>query len=264
MNEKTNRFVTGGIASLCDYIDIYYFKWLGEGKTLNQSIKLDVSTELSQPPMSRSSLDQEYESFQRQRDLGLPLNYDPERWWEDTKEELVKLFLESINKDYKWYENLKIGDPSNDKETAEFEAFTMLQLEAEEYLSGIYRPDKVNDTREDRLNTDARFKSFNKELIPNCYPTIVDIKVPIDPASLFRVEVRTLAQQVDDMVNSVKFQQIRAKTEFNETVLHVINLFRIRPIDRYLFIVMFKAKAIEKGVDLNCILFLNTRDDAIY
>ena len=52
--------------------------------------------------------------------------------------------------------------------------------------------------------------------------------------------------------------------KFNETLLHVINLFRVRPIDRALVIAMFKAKAIPKGIDLNGVLFLNTRDDSIY
>lgn len=69
---------------------------------------------------------------------------------------------------------------------------------------------------------------------------------------------------MDDVTTAVKFQQVRAKTEFNETVLHVINLFRVRPVDRSFVLVLFKAKAIKKEIDLDCVIFLNTNDDSIY
>lgn len=157
---------------------------------------------------------------------------------------------------------MKIGDPEAVTDTTELEAFTLLQLEAEGYVTGARRPDKSNKL-EDDFDTDIRFDTYNPSKI-RCAPTAIDVKVPIDPQSIIRKTFRSLEQQATDIVNSVEFQQIGAKTGFNESLLHVINLFRIRPVDRQLFIWMFKAKAATKTIDLNRVIFLNIRDDSIY
>jgi hypothetical protein len=265
VNENSNEFVSGGIASLCDYLDIYYFKWLGGNQTFNQSIKLGISSDIIRPPIPLISQDQEYLAFDESRNVGLPINYDPKEWWANTQQELVQLFLKSTNKTLEWYDKLKIGDSGSINKTSEFEAFTLLQLEAENYLTGLYRPDKINNIREKTLNTDARFQTFDRKRISLCQPTIVDVKALIDPASIVAAgnKVRTLEEQVNDLRQSVSFQQIRAK-EFNETVLHVINLFRIRPIDRPFVISMFESKAVNKEIDSDCVLFLNTSENSIY
>lgn len=85
-----------------------------------------------------------------------------------------------------------------------------------------------------------------------------------------------MEQQLEDVTDSVKHQQVRARegkfyseetnqiVQFDESVLHVISLFRIRPIDRDLVIAAFKAKAIKKGINLDQVLFLNTSPNKIY
>jgi hypothetical protein len=263
VGENTNSFITGGVASLCDYIDIYYFKWLYNNKAFNES--QHYFDQESKKLFNSDLYKKEDRDYSINRDKGLGDNYDPTRWWGNKQEELVPQFLELIHQTPEWYENLKIGDTGKINDTSEMEAFTLLQFAAEKYVYGIYRPDKANDPRERRLDTDARFDDFNRDRIPDYInPTIIDVKVLIDPQALLSDKMRSLEQQINDTVNSVKFQQDRAKTEFNETVLHVINLFRIRPVDRPFVIASFKAKAIKKEIDLDCVIFLNTNDDSIY
>lgn len=271
VGEKTNSFITGGVASLCDYIDLYYFKWLYNNKAFDKSIQffdkpiqfeVDIDSNGQLNPGVSEDVD-----FDLNRDKGLAQNYNPANWWQDAQKDLEKRFLQLINKDNAWYDNLRVGDDGTINEGSEFEGFTMLQLQAEKYVTDIYRPNKPIGSRELDLDTDARFKSLNSELIQNCNPTIIDIKALIDPVALAsrpEVKMRSLEQQVDDATTSVKFQQVRSKAEFNETVLHVINLFRVRPVDRPFVIALFKAKSIQKGVDLNCVVFLNTNEDLIY
>lgn len=159
-----------------------------------------------------------------------------------------------------WYNQLQIGDSGQKTDTSMFEAITILQLEAEKYLNGPHRPDKSDDI-EAELDTDVRFVSVNKVRIPYCNATIADIKVNIDPEAT--PSKRSLDQQVRDTLGTVESQQKRAKT-YNETVLHVINLLRIRPVDRLVFMTLFNARANERDIDRGCVLFLNTRSDAIY
>ena len=166
---------------MCDYIDVYYFKWLGNNRTFNEALNVLPSASSNLKPGFFIS---PYDNFTRNRDIGLPKNYDPKIWWESTQNELVELFLETTGKSKNWYEELKIGDSNKQgDEGEEFEAFTMLQLEAEGLFYGVYRPSKPLNSQEKLLNTDARFKSYNQTIISG-NPTIIDIKRVIDPAAL--------------------------------------------------------------------------------
>lgn len=101
----------------------------------------------------------------------------------------------------------------------------------------------------------------------------------IDPAAIRaenRYPDRSLEQQLEDVTDSVKHQQIRASQgefrsketneliKFDERVLHVINLFRIRPIDRDFVMAAFKAKAMKKGINIDHVIFLNQSPNKIY
>lgn len=52
VSEKPNKFLAGGVASLTDYIDIYYFKSLEENKTYVESRNSDFSTFIAKPRTS--------------------------------------------------------------------------------------------------------------------------------------------------------------------------------------------------------------------
>ena len=142
----------------------------------------------------------------------------------------------------------------------------MLQLEAEGYFTGIYRPIKIPKSPEAVLNTDARFKSFNKHLITSLEPTIVDVKCPIDKAAkLARGEYDApgLDAQMTDIVNSIKFQRERAEKK-KEVVVHAVNFIRIRPADRILAIALFRSKAEYIGINVDSVILLNTSPHSIY
>ena len=258
VSESSNTFLTGGVASLCDYIDIFYFKWVGAFKTFSESMSLG----LPEP----NDLSQAQKSFsEEEQNIGLPQNYDPTKWWEQKQTELETFFLNEINKTSRWYmDELQTTKKNVRDETSIYEGFTLLQLEAEQFFTGLYRPD-LSDPTEALLNTDARFRSFNPRFV-NGQPTIVDVKVPIDPAVLIarNQSVRSLEKQINDIVENVRSQQERTKNDFNETVCHVINLIRIRPVHRAFFISSFKEKAKRTTIDLNRVIFLNISDTDIY
>jgi hypothetical protein len=207
-------------------------------------------------------LTQEYDNFDDKRNQGLPSDSNS-LWWENSQKELENLFLTKANKTRGWYKSLQYHKNGEIDDTSKFEAFTFLQLEAEGYITGAYRPDNVNDPKEKSLDLDLRFASFNPELIKNCNPTIIDIKSLMDPSAQSPMLLGGLDQQVTNVVNSISHQRKRAQNQ-NETVLHVINLFRVRLIDRPLVIALLKSKAELEGLDLDCILFLNTNPDSIY
>lgn len=166
----------------------------------------------------------------------------------------------------------------------------MLQLEAEGYTFNIRRPlkwidpDKLNKFKlnrnrfnnlseevkyETKLDTDARFDSLGEKILQKCgcIPTIIDVKAPYDPgASAAQGElVNPLANQIYDIVGKVEFQQQRVQNEFkDEVLLHVINLFYIRPVDRDLFMKTFYELASKRPIDLNRVIFLNENGEAIY
>lgn len=50
-------------------------------------------------------------------------------------------------------------------------------------------------------------------------------------------------------------QQRLLKVNYNETVIHVINLYRLRPVNRDLFIKTFQLVSQRLGVDFNCVIF---------
>lgn len=271
VDESDNTFKLGGIASLCDYVDIYYFKWLNANQTFNQSVKLAFDPSIfERSPIQ--TVEAEYEEYRESRDTGLPPNYDGKEWWKDQERDLTTLFLDEIGKDSEWYLNLQKEDGKY-SETSHYEGFTLLQLEAENSISGVYRPpaktvpDPNNPNSFITIKPDGRFDYFNRDAIKFCVPTMVDVKCPKDPLAIILSgeKLRTLDQQAEDIVVSIEHQQKNAKGA-NETVLHVINLFRLRPIDRSHFVnlIVNKAGAKSRKIDFDCVIFLNTSGTSIY
>ena len=152
--------------------------------------------------------------------------------------------------------------------TGEWEPMTMLQLEAQNFTKNIRRPDILKDFMEKRINTDARFDSFiNSKIKVKCNPNMIDVKVPKD--ELIANGNRPLETQIVDIIQAVEFQQNRilklTTDAYNpQQVMHVINLFLVRPIDRSWVIESFYSKARRQNINLDYILFINTNPTEIY
>lgn len=118
------------------------------------------------------------------------------------------------------------------------------------------------------IKTDARFDSFiNSKIKMKCNPNMIDVKVPKD--ELIAAENRPLETQVFDMVKAVEFQQnriLKLTTDANnpQHMMHVINLFLVRPIDRSWVIESFYSKARRQNINLDYILLINTSPTEIY
>ncbi len=73
---------------------------------------------------------------------------------------------------------------------------------------------------------------------------------------------QTLEDQVDNILESISTQRQRA-IEHNESVIHIINLLRIKPSERAYFMANFKTKALKQNLDLNGVTFINISSNTI-
>ena len=144
------------------------------------------------------------------------------------------------------------------------EALTILQAEDQNLVSGAKRPDIKNDPREEDLNLDFKISNWNKLQFPGWSPTYVDVKAPIDPEVIIarKEAYQSLETQVDNLLRTISYQRDRA-ISYNESVVHIINLLRIKPSDRAYLMQNFIAKASNQNLDLNGIHFINTSDTTI-
>lgn len=103
------------------------------------------------------------------------------------------------------------------------EAFTILQAESQNLVSGAKRP----DTLKKALKLDFKISNWNKLKFPGWSPTYVDIKAPIDPEVIIAREepYQSLETQVDNILKTISYQRVRA-ISYNESVVHIINLLR--------------------------------------
>lgn len=99
---------------------------------------------------------------------------------------------------------------------------------------------------------------------PGWSPTYADVKAPIDPEVIIARDeaYQSLETQVDNLLNTISYQRSRA-IKYNESVIHIINLLRIKPSDRAYFMQNFIVKAVNQNLDLNGIQFINTSDNTI-
>ena len=278
VDSKSNRLLDFAIATEIDYADIFRYKSVFQGRVLSETSECPASNE------NISSLEQEksnsvneeemtitfdgeeikfdetrqFENFDTQKNQGLPTNYNPvDGWWVDRQEEITR------SVDPVRFAELSIdGGIRND--ITELEALTILQAESQNLVSGAKRPDKINDPREEDLNLDFKISNWNKLKFPGWSPTYVDVKAPIDPEVIIarNEPYQSLETQVDNLLKTISYQRIRA-IKYNESVIHMINLLRIKPSDRYYFMQNFIAKAVNQNLDLNGIQFINTSDNTI-
>lgn len=80
VSNTDNTFITGNIASLVDYLDIYYLKWLGIDKIVQNLIRLQVLLDSDGKPLRDAPYKDPYPVFDETRDIGLSENYDTSQW----------------------------------------------------------------------------------------------------------------------------------------------------------------------------------------
>ena len=85
---------------------------------------------------------------------------------------------------------------------------------------------------------------------------------------------QSLETQVDNIVTNIAKQRFRAKKNSTE-IIHIINLLRVRPVDRLYGIEIFKQKVLElnkklqndqlfdRTIDLRLIRFINYSPNSI-
>ena len=84
------------------------------------------------------------------------------------------------------------------------------------------------------------------------YFSYVDIKAPLDPEVIRARDepYESLDDQVDNLLKTISRQRNRA-IQTNESVVHIINLLRIKPADRSYFMDNFLRKAAQQNLDTN-------------
>lgn len=272
---NTNRLLEFNKASLIDYNDVFRYKSIFQYMTSNQG--LCVSEGLN--PFSDScpnedrSFTLEFEltdqdrsvnlgNFDENKNKGLPSTYNlVNGWWVDREKEIRNSLdahrLAELSID------IKSNGPVQNSIT-EFEALTVLQGEQLDLFSGISRTDQLNNLKERKLNLDFRISDWNRRIFLNWQPSYVDIKAPLDP-EVMRARgqaYQSLEDQVDNLLTTIASQRERAIAS-NESVVHVINLLRIKPSDRTYFINNFRRKAALQNLDTNCVAFINISSDTI-
>ena len=122
----------------------------------------------------------------------------------------------------------------------------------------------INIDKEKNLNFDFKILGWNEQIFIGWKPTYVDIKSPLDPEVIrARNEPpQTLEDQVDNLLKTISIQRERA-IKYNESVIHIITLLRIKPSERTYFMTNFRIKALKQNFDLNGVKFINTSSDTI-
>ena len=153
-------------------------------------------------------------------------------------------------------------DTRND--ITELEALTILQAESQNLVSGAKRPDTLNNPKEKALKLDLKISNWNKLKFPGWSPTYVDVKAPIDfEVRIARKEAyQSLETQVDNLLKTISYQRVRA-ISYNESMVHILNLLRMKPSDRAYLMQNLIAKAINQKLDFNGIHFINISDTTI-
>ena len=286
VDAKSNVLLEFSVASEVDYVDVFRYKLIFQEKTKNELLQCpsnnenpfattclpDEESDLSMKeegplgrelPLTEEDLLLNLNNFDKIRNRGLPENYDPlAGWWVDRQKEIL-FSLDSSKFDVLSIEKKKAG-PVQD-ETTEFEALIALQAENLNLVYGLSRPDMQKDEREHDLNLDFKILGADKKVyIDAMSPTHLDAKGPLDPEVMrARGEpYQSLEQQVDNLLKSIPVQRNRAH-HYNESVIHVISLLRMKPSNRSYFIENFKAKASIQNLDLHEVVFLNTSTDRI-
>ena len=146
----------------------------------------------------------------------------------------------------------------------ELEALTVLQSEKQDIVGSGFRPDKVNNVKEQTLNFDFKILYCNKQIFIEWDPTYVDIKAPLDPEVMraWGEPYQSLEDQVDNLLKTMALHRKRA-IDNDESVIHIITLLRIKPSDRAYFMNNFKIKALNQNFDMNGVAFINTSSDRI-
>lgn len=201
-------------------------------------------------------------NFDKVKNKGLPNNYNfVDSWWLERQKEIIS-FFNPTRFDQLSVKITKFGPVRND--ITEIEALSVLQAEKQNLVGGIFRPDMINDQREQTLNFDFKISSWNEQIFIGLRPTYIDIKSPLDP-EIIRARnepEQTLEDQVDNLLKTISLQRQRA-IKNNESVIHIITLLRIKPSDRAYFMNNFKTKALKQNLDLNRVKFINTSSDTI-
>jgi len=201
-------------------------------------------------------------NFDKVKNKGLPNNYNfVDGWWLERQKEIIS-FFNPTRFDQLSVKITKFGPVRND--ITEIEALSVLQAEKQNLVGGIFRPDMINDQREQTLNFDFKISSWNEQIFIGLRPTYIDIKSPLDP-EIIRARnepEQTLEDQVDNLLKTISLQRQRA-IKNNESVIHIITLLRIKPSDRAYFMNNFKTKALKQNLDLNRVKFINTSSDTI-
>ena len=117
---------------------------------------------------------------------------------------------------------------------------------------------------ERKLNFDFKISKFNKNIFIGLEQECVDIKSPIDPEVLrARNELdETLEDQIKNILRGIS-TQCNPTTKLDKTVVHIINLLQIKPVNQAYFINTFSSKAREKKISLMGIKFINTSPDRV-
>ena len=274
MDSQSNKLLEFSVATEIDYADIFRYKSVFQDKTRGQLIQCPSEIEGPNPfaptcptegqPDLFSLKDESlnFENFDKIKNKGLPENYNlVDGWWLERQKEILSRF------DPARYAQLSIEmtkfGPVRISIT-EIEALTVLQAEEQKLIGGISRPDMVTDEKEQKLNFDFKISSWNEKIFIGWEPTYVDIKSPLDPEVIrARGEpYQSFEDQVDNLLKTIYLQRQRA-IKYNESVIHIITLLRIKPSDRAYFMNNFKTKAVKQNLDLNGVQFINTSSDTI-
>lgn len=202
------------------------------------------------------------DNFDEVRNKGLPDNYNiVDGWWLNRQQEIRS----SLNPAR--FAQLSIELKPTGLQRAiitEIEALTILQAEEQNLVIGSSRPDMINIDKEKNLNFDFKILGWNEQIFIGWKPTYVDIKSPLDPEVIrARNEPpQTLEDLVDNLLKMISLQRERA-IKYNESVIHIITLLRIKPSERIYFMNNFRTKALKQNLDLNGVKFINTSSDMI-
>lgn len=171
--------------------------------------------------------------------------------------------MNSKSFDMRKFDRLSVNaDKGNKDETSYYEALTAMQAEGEEIVTGAERPDKRNEI-ERKKDIDFKVIKCSKHAFPDPYNRAkrFDAKAIVDPETIVArgFPYQSFETQIDNILDSIILQRDRIKG-FNEEVVHIISLLRVKPADRAYCIKILTLKAAQRGIDRNGIYFLNTSD----
>lgn len=227
VDTKSNKLLEFSLATEINYADIFRYKSVFRGQVVNETIECP-NAELNpfEPicPVEKGPLRQEedirleFNTFDKVKNRG---------WWLERQNEIAR------SVDPKRLAELSIEKTKKGPQQTvitELEALSILQAEREKLVGGVSRPDMFNNEKEAKLNLDFKILSWDKWKFPGWFPTYADIKSPLDPEVIrARNEPeQSLEDQVNNLLKTISIQRQRA-IENQESVIHIINLLRIKP-----------------------------------